>query len=59
MIHIIQNLHSLISVMEFVELNWSCKRMKKVRSNQAAILELNLVNCTSCTELLNFPCEYR
>ena len=30
-------------IMEFEELNWICKHMKKVRSSQAAILLLNWV----------------
>ena len=30
-------------IMEFDELNWICKHMKKVRSSQAAILLLNWV----------------
>ena len=30
-------------IIECIELNWSCKHMKKVRSRQAAILVLNRV----------------
>ena len=43
-------------IMKFIELNWLCKHMKKVRSSQAAIFVLNWVNCT---ELINFLSDYR
>ena len=41
--HIFQTSVILMRVMEYIERNWLCKHMKKVKSNQEAILVLEWV----------------
>ena len=42
-----KHLYSLIRVMEYIELNWLCKYLKKMRSSQTVILVLNWVKQSS------------
>ena len=49
------NICTLYVTMEYIQLNWLCKQMKKLKSNQAFISKIFLYYWLGKTV---FPCEY-